>query len=248
MKTNRLTTLLGVWVFGLSGLQTGWAEDAINANAGFFADASTTADYHALTIRELQAALSGGRYARATNYYNNTDKSKIEALYGTWRLTYKITNDQTDLLQVDSAANDSSFGYYGWDNTHAISCFYEPNLLGTPYSYQCLHIVDSKAGTAQRYLFNLNGNSLSGKYFIGTVEGFITAINSNKLIDLVGCNATAIGSCSAGTPSNSNSDSVYNSATEEVSIPRVLVFGKAYSAVLKHEGNGILRLKTLNPL
>lgn len=185
---------------------------------------------------QLQQA-HDGRFARATStYYNNTDKFKIESLYGKWQVTYKLGSVQTDLIEIDSTIQDKDFGFYGWDNKHGISCFYEPSLLGTSYSYQCLHITDSTKGIAQRYIFNINGNNLSGKYFIGTVEDFINALRANQLVDLTGYNP------------NFTAETYFNEVTNELIIPKATVLGKKYNAILKYDGKDGLSIKSINPL
>lgn len=225
-------------LFGLTGgLQAEQGADDFNAmNAALALQADT----------QLQSKLlNDGKLPRATVvYYNNRDRAKIDSLNGKWQLSYSAngTQKQTDLLELDSVFDDKNFGFYGWDGKHSMSCFYEPNILGTIYNYQCLRIVDANTGTAQRYLFNLTGNTLSGKYYIGSVEGFITSIRNNQLITLEGCDSAIAGACAA-KPVTSSNESVYNDKTSEVIIPRIMVFGKPYRAILQNEGNGILKVK-----
>lgn len=211
-----------------------WGQGSLSA-----AEADAVTAYHAQSLEALLAALQGGKLPRAaSSFYNNTDKSKIDILYGTWQLTYKDTAAHTDTLALDSTFNDSSFGYYGWDGKHALGCYYEPGILKTSYNYQCIHFVDANGQTVQRYLFNLNGNTLTGKYFSGTLDAFLTALNNNQLTDLAGTNGKA----------NTATDPVYDDNTKILSIPKVNALGKVYNAILVHEGNGLFRLKSANPL
>lgn len=200
-------------------------------------EAETALLYHAQTTADYQAARRSGQWARATpNFYVNNDKTKIDTLYGQWQLNYTDTSPHSDILALESTLSSTDFGWYGWDGTHGLSCFYEPGIVGTSYSYQCLHLVDATSGIAQRYLFNLSGNTLTGKYYRGTIEGFFDSISKNKLLDL------------KGTKTNASNESDYNDTTKELYIPKVNALGKQYNALLIHEGNGVFRLKTLNPL
>jgi hypothetical protein len=203
------------------------------------AEAEANLQHYTQNIEAWQTVIQGGKFSRAAaQYYNNTDKAKIEILFGKWQLQYKDTSLQSDTLELDSTENDTNFGYYGWDGKHRFSCFYEPKMIGTIYSYQCLHLVDTNTGIAQHYLFNLNGNSLSGKYFSGTVSQFLEAIKNNKLLDLSGNKSVSV----------SVNDSDYDDNSKILRIPKVSAFGNTYSVTLLHEGNGNFKLKTIDPL
>jgi hypothetical protein len=183
--------------------------------------------------------VQNGKIPKASSI-NNADKSKIEYLYGKWQVTYKLNVTQTDTIEIDTTYQDTDRGYYGWDSKHAISCFYEPDLLGTIYSYECLHITQTNADTAktitQRYLFNINGNNLTGKYHSGNVNDFILALRANQLTDMTGFNPSSV------------AEVYFNDATGELVIPKITIQGKKYNATLKYEGGDVLRIKAVNPL
>lgn len=196
---------------------------------------------HVETINLEHQLLPNGKMPRAASIYTNNDKSKISDLYAIWKISYHTQNGtQTDTLEIDTTYQDPDSGYYGWDSKHAISCFYEPNLLGTPYSYECLHITQANTDVtktvSQRYLFSLNGNTLTGKYHSGTVNDFVLALRANQLSDLTG----TTGSCST--------EAYFNESSGELTLPKVTILGKKYTATLKYEGGDVLRLKKLNPL
>ncbi|NOT84946.1 MAG: hypothetical protein HOP02_09280 [Methylococcaceae bacterium] len=208
--------------------------DAMTNEQASSAEANTQAFMESIQAYRQQSA--GDKLARAaTTYYYNTEESKIKALYGKWQVTYQTPQTKTGTLEVDGTFVDTSFGYKGWDSKSNISCYYEPKMLGSIYSYQCLHVTDSATNTSERFLFNLNGNSLIGKYHSGTAADFITKLNANQLYDFTGTTQKCTDSC-------------YSEATGELIIPKVSASGKNYSVIMQRESNGLFSLKSANPL
>lgn len=171
----------------------------------------------------------------AASYYNNTDKTVIEALYGTWQINIATPQPRIDTLQVDTNFVDKNFGYYGWDTKNSVGCYFEPKMLGSLYSYLCLY-TDKTANISHRWLFNISGTSLTGKYHAGTTEDFILKLNANQLTNISGIN---------GLKTN---EPYYNDANGELTIPKVSVSGKSYSVIMKRENNGLFSVKNANPL
>lgn len=198
--------------------------------------AEATTQFHQESLRLLSQPTADGKWARASASHYNADPASIQALYGTWQITVALPQPRIDTLQVDTTYTGQEVGYYGWDTKHNVGCYYEPNMFGSIYSYQCLYVVNSVTGISQRYLFNINGNTLTGKYHSGTSADFLSKLNANQLINLSGTN-----------PAKS-SDPSYSDRTGELMIPKVSVNGKNYSVIMQRQSNGQFSVKIANPL
>lgn len=185
-------------------------------------DADLRVNTSAEHLRSMTYTL--GKQAKASSYYYNNDLNKIKALYGNWQLIAQTAQPRRDILAVDSNFVDKNFGTYGWDTRQRISCFYEPQMLGSNYDYLCLQLTDSVAGTAKRYLFNLSKQTLSGKYHFGTAADFIKQLNSNKLYDLIGY--------------QNGTEPYYQESSSQLVLPSVAAFNKRYSVILQRQNDG----------
>lgn len=211
------------------------------ATAADNAQALAVANNKQLYLESLDSAPSQAlnRQARAATdpYYYNNDKSKVELLFGKWQVTVQAPQPFSASLEIDYTFVDSIFGHYGWDSKSQRSCYYDPtDKLKSGYNYQCLHTLDANAKTAERFLFNVTGNTLTGKYHSGTSSDFITKLNANQLTPFKGTNPNAV------------LDPVFNDLTGELLIPKVNAYGKVYSVQMKREANGQFTLKSAEPL
>lgn len=187
-------------------------------------------------IHIYQQQTSNGKLARATStYYYNTDEAKIKTLYGKWQVSYQAPQPANSMLEVDGTFVDKNFGYYGWDSKSYFGCYYEPNIFNSIYSYQCLHVTDATAKISERFIFNISGNNLIGKYHTGTAADFITKLNANQLFDLTGTSKKCTDPC-------------YDEFTGELNIPKVTASGKNYSVIMKRESNGLFSVRSVNAL
>ncbi|MCX7089366.1 MAG: hypothetical protein NTV00_15110 [Methylococcales bacterium] len=224
-------------------LKSGLLITALNGMA--LADSATenvakqaNAQAYSESIDQYLRQTHNGLWARAATdpYYYNQDKSRIDALFGKWQVTIQAPQPFSASIEVDATFLDTNFGTYGWDSTHKSSCFYDPSdKLKSGYSYQCIHEVDANAKTYERYLFDIKGNIISGKYYKGTSGDFINKLNSNQLYNFSGSNSKCIEPC-------------YNDSTGELLIPKVSASGKNYSVIMKRESNGLFSLTSAKPL
>jgi hypothetical protein len=161
----------------------------------------------------------------------------VELLFGKWQITVQTPQAISASLEIDYTFLDSTFGYYAWDSKYLRSCYYDPtDKLKSGYNYQCLHTIDANAKTAERFLFNVTGNTLTGKYHTGTSSDFITKLNANQLTPFKASNPNAV------------LDPVFNDLTGVLLIPKVNAYGKVYSVQMKREANGQFTLKSAEPL
>jgi hypothetical protein len=198
--------------------------------------AAANAQAHQESVDQHRVHTNAGQFARAAStYYYNADTSKIDVLYGKWQITIQMPQIKTETLEISTTVTDKNFGYSGWDSKRSMSCFYEPKILHSIYNYECLHVTDATTGIAQRYLFNVNGTTLTGKYHEGTAADFITKLNANQLYNLSGSSQSII-------------EPYYNDVKGELIIPKVSAFGKRYRVIMKHENNGQFSLQSADPL
>jgi hypothetical protein len=226
LKSGLIMSLFSSYAFADTVLEAATDEQRAAANA----------QAHQDSVDQHRQHTVGGQFGRAAStYYYNADKSKIEVLYGKWQITIQTPQIKTESLEISATVTDKNFGYAGWDSKRSMSCFYEPNILHSIYNYECLHVTDATTGIAQRYLFNVNGTTLTGKYHEGTAADFITKLNANQLYNLSGS-------------SQNSSEPYYNDANGELIIPKVSAFGKRYHVIMKQEKNGQFSLKSATPL
>jgi hypothetical protein len=178
----------------------------------------------------------------------NTDPSKIEALKGTYSLSYSIaTSRYTDKIVIDQVYTDTDGeimgkGLYYSNQTGSgelVYCTYDPVLWGSlDADYMCLtgNIV------YQTFAFRFSGNTITGGYYgIGfDAESAATSLMS-KNKPITGIRAAA-GSTSTPTPTTTKDE--YVPLTGKLTLPNVKVGAENYSAILIYEGNNLFRLQS----
>lgn len=109
----------------------------------------------------------GDKKTRAVNY----DQASLEELKGAWSISYSIdsSNVYSDTLTFSSVswASDST-GYAVWGKNKynsPIGCFANGSFEN--YKYACNQTSTLGSDYTSWYVFNKNGNSISGGYYIG---------------------------------------------------------------------------------
>jgi hypothetical protein len=188
----------------------------------------------------------GGIYAKTIV---NTDPSKINALKGTWTLTYAIGDvSYTDKLVIDqnytSTTNGEIMGkglYYMNNNGSGelVLCGYDPSVWGSVNAdYACM------IGSAiyQIFAFKFSGNVVTGGYYgIGTSSSSVVSSLMLKNKPLTGTRVAT--SVPTPTPVSVPVDE-YDTSTGKLILPNVKVGKDQYSAVLINQGNDLFKIQS----
>jgi hypothetical protein len=181
------------------------------------------------------------RYAK-----KNPDSSKINALKGTWIISYLIDGvnytDQLDVSDIKNEGGDFSGQGYIYEaiifKGLAAVCRYEPALIKSNQIDNDYFCITSSDGYTNLYSFNINtvNNTLTGFYGIGLGTNEALAAIKKTAVDIVGYRQPL--ECAAR----------YDNASRILDIPCVTYLNNTYSAkLIDTAGNFNFSLKSAAP-
>lgn len=135
------------------------------------------------------------------NYRLNNNAAAIDKIMGKWTVSYTIVSTYTDYLTIDDRYYSDSEGYMGSGKVSSIShsstgdvllCGYYASDPIRGYNYMCVGVA--YGDVYQWYWFNLgsSGNSINGKYYIGSSSSAASAVVNSYWYSLYGVKVATV--------------------------------------------------------